>query len=306
MRLSIWLLLPGPLLLAACAAPARSTSTSSEASSKLHRVGELPERYHDIWVAWVDEDPDWPKLREEALGDPDLTRFLVENLARILVRTYRSGAIAPMHDPHVGPFERARAELLRIGAPAVPTLAELMAVADSSTAQLCADLLVEIGEPALDYVPALLGREQTSDRARAALLLGRLPHAGRREEALLAELARMVTEDPDWGVRQACVRALGLRAARQVSNDTARRALERALTDPEADVARAAAQALSDLGEQRSIPALLNFVERAERGADLASFEVAQRALRRLSHTGRSRSAREWRDWWRANLPPQR
>lgn len=290
--------LPTLLLVLACAAP--------EPTGEVRRVGELPPEYRDTWMAFVDEDPAWPEIRGRALEDPRLTSFLVDNLARVMLRAYRGGAIGGAHDPSVGPFERARAELARIGAPAVPTLAELMAIGDGTAAHLCGELLAEIGSPALGYVGGLLDRDAAQERARAADLLGRLPHAGEGEEALLEALAARLADDPDWSVRKASAEALGHRAARHRVVDPTRRALSAALTDEDGEVARAAAFGLARLGDPQAIPALLNYLERTQRAADLLSHEAGQRALRALARTGEPRSPREWRDWWRANRPPAR
>jgi hypothetical protein len=285
-----------PLLLAACAGP-------HAPAGKLRPVGQLPEDYRDTWVAWVDQDPAWPEIRARALEDPRMTRFLVDNLARIMLRAYRGGAIAGAHEPEVGPFERSRAELARIGAPAVPTLAELMAIGDGSAALLCGDLLVEIGSPALGYAPQLLERDSALERERAAALLGRLPHAMDDEGGLLEALALRLEEDPEWTVRKASAEALGYRGSRHVEVETTRKVLSRALTDAEPEVARAAAFALARLADPAGIPSLLNYLERCDRSADLLSYEAGQRALRALSGATEAWTPRQWRDWWRTHRP---
>jgi len=288
------------LLVAACAAP------TPEPEGEVRRVGELPSEYRDAWMAFVDDEPDWPDVRARALEDPKLTSFLVDNLALVMLSSYRGGAIGGAHDPTVGPFERARADLARIGAPAVPTLAELMVIGDGTAAHLCGVLLAEIGAPALEYVPRLLARESAQERARAADLLSRLPHAKGEEEELLAALAALLEGDADWTVRKASAEALGHRGARHSVVAPTRRALSAALYDEDIEVARAAAFALARLADPQAIPALLNYLERAQRAADLVSYEAGQRALRALSRTDRARTPREWRDWWRANRPPAR
>ncbi|MDA1264402.1 MAG: HEAT repeat domain-containing protein [Planctomycetota bacterium] len=290
-------LLPAVLLslLAACASEPKSTA-------RLRPVGELPPVYKDTWVAWVEQAADWSERREAVLADPKLASFLVDNLARTMLKSYRAGAIAGAHDLRVGPFERSRAELVRMGAHAVPTLAELMAIGDATTALLCGEQLVEIGRPSIDYVLGLLERKEPHARARAAEVLGQLPHAGAKEPAVVAALVA-ATGDAEWFVRESATEALGHRGTRATEIGPTRQALSRALMDDDPEVGRAAAFGLARLADPEAIPALLNFLERAEREADLVSYEAGQRALRALSRTQKSRSPREWRDWWRANRP---
>ena len=160
---------------------------------------------------------------------------------------------------------------------------------------------MEIGGPALDYVPRLLQRESAPERSRGVEVLGRLPHSGAAEEELLAALAVCLLEDSDWTVRKASAVALGLRGRQHIELDSARRALSRALSDGDGDVSRSAVLALARLGDPQAVPALLNHLERVKRSADLVSYEATQRALRALTGSGESRTPREWRDWWRVN-----
>lgn len=287
------------LLLAACAA------SDGGSTARMRSVEELPEAHRETWVAWVERDPRWPELRERALADEELTAFLVDNLARVMLKSYRSGEIAGVHDPEVGPFERARAELLRLGAPAVPTLAELMAIGDGTAAYLCRDLLVEIGRPAIDYAVGLLERESATARARAAQVLAHLPHAGDGEAAVQAALACRADED-EWQVREQAVIALGHRGARDARTDRVLGPLSRALADEDPAVARAAAAALTRCGDPRAVPALMNFLQRAHRDADLVSYQAGQQALQALTGTSRPRTPREWRDLWRSRKPVDR
>ena len=85
--------------------------------------------------------------------------------------------------------------------------------------------------------------------------------------------------------------------------EATRQVLSRALTDAEPEVARAAAFALARLGDPQAIPALLNYLERSDRRADLLSYEACQRALRALSGTAEAWTPRQWRDWWRLHRP---
>lgn len=286
--------LPLLLCLAACA---------SNEGIEVKRVGELPTEYRDLWVAFADEDPNYPELREEALTDPGRTTFLVENLTRTMLISYRRGEFAKAGDMEVHPFERCRAELIRLGEASVPTLAELMAIGDGTVAHICSELLVEIGRPSLGYVTSMLDREDPEERARVVVLLRDLPNGKAEEDGILAALADRLASDEDWLVRKSCAETMGYRGARHLRVDECRSALSRALSDEDIEVSKAAALALGRLNDVRAVPALLNFLERAHREADIISYESCQISLRALTGQKSSRTPREWRDWWRANRP---
>lgn len=287
---------PVALLAAACAAPA-------EDAGGLRRVGELPPAHRELWLAWLRDADDWPERRAAARSDPRLAAFLVDNLAREMLGAYGRGEIATRESDEHGLFERAQAELVILGPLSVPTLAELCAIGDAATAHLAGELLVEIGAPSIDYVAGLLERDEEQARRRAAELLGRLPHARSGEERVRSVLAARLAGDPDWLVRREAARALGRRGSMDVGTGEARRPLVAALGDADRAVREAAAEGLAQLEDPASIPALINYLERSEREADVGGVGTARRALRALSGGVERRDARAWREWWRSRPP---
>ena len=163
------------LLLAALASVGGCASTARGDEAGVRPLAELPAAHRELWTAWLRQDPDWTEHRLRAFEDQELERFLVENLAAEMVGSYVSGSLSSAHDARLGRYERARAELLVIGTPAVPTIAELAAVGDGAAAHACMDLLVDIGPSATAYLTGLLERDGARARERAALVLERLP-----------------------------------------------------------------------------------------------------------------------------------
>ena len=247
-----------------------------------------------------EDAPRWRTLREEALADERLTAFLVDNLARVMLQHCRGGRIVDHGADEHGPFERARAELVRFGAASVPTLTELLAIGDALTAHQCAELLAEIGAAAIDSVVSLLERDDDQARARAAELLARLPHARAGEGRVRAALAEVLAGDSFWLARSRAAGALGARGARDTDLTATRKMLLPGLADEDTTVARETAVALARLGDPEAIPALINFLEGTE---DLPCHRAAQGALEILARTREPQSARAWRAWWRDNRP---
>lgn len=287
----------GLTVLAACAV---WTACAAGPERGVRSLDELPPAHRELWVAWLADEPDWPERRARALEDGALTGFLVDNLAREMLRAYGRGEIASLGSGSHGPFERARAELAILGEHAVPTLGELLVIGNGATGMLAGDVLAEIGRPALDYVAALLERPSPTARRRAAELLARLPHGRGREGAVRDALVARLDRDPDWSVRAAVCGALGARGARDVETAPWRRALVAALGDGERSVTRGAVQALAALEDPAAVPALIRFLERSQGDGDLAGYRVAQDVLQGLTGTAQRRTPAGWGDWWRA------
>ncbi|MAE29605.1 MAG: hypothetical protein CMJ87_11610 [Planctomycetes bacterium] len=311
-------------LAAACASSggagqgARGQKTADSGAGVVS-LTDLPETHRDLWNAYLaagnssQDRAAWERARSEALEDPRLCAFLVDNLLRQLVRAWdRSQLAATGHLP--GPFERARRELARLGPLAVPTLVELMAMADGSVALLAADVLAEIGAPALGPTAALLEREAAAARRRGAELLGRLPRgeaAPRRgtgaaeasaescsEVALVAALGRRLLQDTEWVVRAQAARALGLRGGNGGQTGAARSVLGRGLRDEETNVRRESARALAALRDPRSIPILIDALERSVIDGQVGELPSLRAALKSLSGGRDYTSMAQWRQWW--------
>ena len=278
----------------ACGAP--RTEGDGPRSGVL-RTEELPPRERQAWEAWQRGGGRWELAREEVRRDPELVRFLVDNLVRELVKSYdRSRLSRPGEQP--GPFERAGAELVRLAPQSAPVLAEMLALRDGIVAFLAADLLVRIGVLGLEPVSAKLAHPEVEVRRRAAELLGRLPHGGESEARFEKALGRLAEKDPAWIVRAQAAGALGARGARHTHKGYAAGVLARCLADADASVAESAARGLRELAEPRVIPILIDALERNSARGDLAALRATRETLYELSGEKRDRSPEEWRRWW--------
>lgn len=278
--------------LASCAGP------GGDGGARLQPVASLPEDRRELLAAYGAGGPAWEARREEVRADPELARFLVQNLTLELHRAYDRAVLAGVGEDD-GPFERARAELVWFADSSTPLLAELLTSEDSIVRLLAADVLGEIGAPAVAPVAELLHGESRAGRRAAAELLASLPHAGAGEEAIQARLGEVAEGDADWVVRAQAARSLGQRGTRHVTTRTARLALQRVLGDGDPAVAREAALGLAALDDPEAIPALINLLERAERDADPRAHAAGEEALRALTGVSLPSNARAWRDWWR-------
>jgi hypothetical protein len=289
--------------LAGCAS--RGRKASSDGTASLVPAAALPERQRAVLDAWHQGGAAWEAEREKVAADPDLARFLVDNLVVEMVRAFDRSAISTAASPD-RPFDRAQAELVRWAARSTPVLVELLGVHDGIVAYLAADTLTRIGTPAVAPVSAKLGAPEPETRRRAAELLGNLPPAGAGEPAVLEGLGALAERDPQWIVRAQAARALGARGARHAHKGYAAAVLARALADPDPEVVKSALDGLATLGESSAIPALIRSLERAARDGDLAALKAAQSALRKLTGETADHDPEEWWARWRARgaAPP--
>jgi hypothetical protein len=287
------------ILGALCGLPTGCATTEPENTGRVRPVAELPPAYGELWVAWREEAPDWTALRRAALEDPALTRFLVENLVLDMLAGYGRADFATPGAVLGSQFDRARAELIVIGEPSTWSLAELNAIGNGYGSAIGGQALIEIGRPSIPAVVEQLDRKEFQARGRAVDVLAELPHARRGEPALQERLRVMVVQDPEWTVRKRCVDALAARASRDTTVEAARRSISRALGDPDEAVRRTAARALIRVGDPQGIPALINFLERCEREADLRGHDAALQALRALSGRTEPSDSASWRAYWR-------
>ncbi len=261
-------------------------------------AGELPAPEREVWERYRAGGAAWEVERERVLADAQLSRFLVDNLLREMIRSYDRSRLSRPGE-QAGPFERAGTELVRLAPRSTPVLAEMLALHDGVVAFLAADLLARIGTPALEPVCAKLSDPEAEVRRRAAELLGRLPHAGEAEARIEERLGTCVEHEKVWIVRAQAAEALGARGARHTHKGYAAGVLARCLGDADPAVAESAAKALRVLAEPRAIPILIDALERNAGRGDLAALRATQAALRELSGQQRDRTPEEWRAWWR-------
>ncbi len=298
-RLGVGLLLAG-LALGACSSSSSSKrSSTSSGTGRVVEVDQLPQSHRDLLRAYGAGGDAWESARAQALDDPALTRFLVENLFLELVRAHRSLG-GDDSERALRARDRARVELARMGAPAAPTLAAALEVADDVAAELAAQTLGAIGRPALPALLEVLAAPQPNARQRAALALARMPHGAREEPRVRDALVR-ASADAEWFVRAQAARALGARGVRDVETAPWRIALEKLLSDRDEAVVEAAAGALTELADPQAIGALIAALNEATNEAELRKFRALQHALERLSGVGPQPSIAAWRAWWRDN-----
>lgn len=292
------LLLAFLALVLGCTAPA----------ARMRRMEELPDSYRATWQAWLDDDPSWPEQRALLREDPELEGFVADNLLRQLLVSYGEQRFTTLESTRIGPFERARAELLILREASLPRLVELFAVGNAEASELAADLLSRLGRDAVLPVAELLERDEVMARQRSAELLGRLDMLPPEEEARVrGALVEALAGDEDWLVRARAAESLAGRGVRDRSMREARTALIQALGDPDPAVNVRAARSLAHLDDPQAVPALILYLDRSTALDQPGGMLAAQEALRGLLDAGgRARTSGEWHELWKEWLRARR
>ncbi len=291
------------LVCGGCAAPSEEPG-----EDQLTAERELPDEFREAWRAWYENSAEWPEWRERVAADPKLANFLVDNLVRVMIKFYERSALVDARSMP-GYFERAQRELIWMSDASGPVLAELLLVGDGVVAFLAGDLLVQIDEPRWSLLIAQkLSVEEAEGRRRAAELLQKLPHARKDEAQVLTGLERAALDDPEWYVRAEAVHAIANRALRGSDMARSRKALSRALVDEDRAVVLAACSGLAEAQDLAAVPALLNLLERQERGEqpDIAVNRAAEAAMAQISGQVGISGAPAWRAWWREKRSKER
>ena len=282
-------------LSSACSGPANSNSGNSAA---LVKSADLPERQRAVLEAWKTGGAAWEIEHERVVRDPDLARFVVDNLIVEMVQAFDRSRIAAVGKLE-GPFERAQNELVLLKEHSAPELAELLALKDGVVAFLAADTLEKIGAPAIAGTLHILDDSHVEARRRAAELLARLPNAGPGEPQVLEALGARVEKDEAWIVRGQAALALGARGARHKHKGYALGVLVRALDDLDTSVGESAARGIAALGEPRAIPKLTDALARAAQAGHVSVVAAIEAALASLSGEKRRLEPDGWRRWWK-------
>lgn len=257
---------------------------------------DLPEDHRALLDAYRLAAPDWSARRDAALEDPALASFLVDNLAASMVQSFDSARLGGIETPD-SPFKRAQNELVAIGDASTPFLIEMVAADDDILAHLGADTLIRIGEPAIPPALTLLEHERPVVRRRAAELLGAMPGPSVEEVAILAALARVGAEDPDWLVRAQAARAIGARCTYLPRTGALLQALTRLSSDSDPVVAAEAAKALGEVGELDGARILVRLLERALAEGEPRLYRAAQESLVEISGGQPENDPAGWREW---------
>ena len=284
------------LLASGCTVPAEEPTPVLRASS------QLPEAERQLLEAWRSRGSDWPLVREQALEDPRLASFLVDNALLDLIRAWQRGEFT---FTEAGGYEEVRAEVLALGAAAAPSVAALLGLGNGYGPAIASDVLLRLGPAGARALLAEVAPDRSAlVRGQALDLLGGFAPLGADLEAQVRTAAiDALARDPEWIVRERAARTLARRAAggRQGEDATldAVGALSRGLRDADPAVVRAAAVGLGLVGDRRAVPALVNHLERVLRGDDLAAARAAQRGLETLTGATGPRTPAQWRDWLR-------
>ncbi len=233
-----------------------------------------------------DGDSAWASTRAQwlALGDREAS-FLVTNMFGALLAAQRSVA------PEL--VERARHELVLIGAPSVPLLADVLAAGtvttvydeiaetdkpfavDDDARREAAEVLALIGAPAARATSDVLSRAETKSGRRFALQS--LGNMGDRGGATSRDTLVRYTRDDDWVLRVAAVTAL-----RTLTDAESERALAEALGDDEDLVRQNALGSLVMRRASGTLPAIRSSHARARDAGRLVESRRLERAIRTL------------------------
>lgn len=145
-------------------------------------------------------------------------------------------------------------------------------------------MVIEIGAAAADLLIELMRDSRRDIRYYATLCASEL-----RPRSALGPLVERLF-DGDYGVRSVAVDGLRGYPAREL--DGALESARHALHSEDAKRVQAAADALADLADIRSISDLLDAIQRNDDGSPYARRALV--ALTKQTHT----SARKWRGWW--------
>jgi HEAT repeat protein len=249
----------GGILLVGCeSTPRRDRGTTDDAPSW---VDQEAARYKNLFDA-----AEWDSLaasRQRLVSGGDSgVRFLVKFL---LVRSLATpmgdpgpGAAGQAYVDHVVSFRRhAEEELIAIGSPAIPFLAEYARTGRAEGARQCTRVLGFMGSEGLDALVQSAGRAPDETRKVIVEALG---ETGAPEA--LPHLVRFLERDSSWQVRGMAARGLGP-LGRTVGPERVVPALGAAAgRDPDLFVVQMCARSLVELDSPQGLRAALVCLER--------------------------------------------
>lgn len=295
---ALWIAIALSVAASGCKSSANSGTSRSNSSATVVKAEDLPERHRAVIAAWKKGGAVWEIEHENVVRDPELSRFVVDNLIIEMVQAFDRSRIAATGKAE-GPFERAQRELVLLGEHSAPELVELLALKDGVVAFLASDTLVKIGAPANEGARRLLDEPNPEARRRAAELLSKLPNAGADEPKVLEALGARVEKDEVWIVRGQAALALGARGSRHKHKGYALGVLVRALEDADVSVGESAAHAIATLGEPRAIPKLADALPRAAKSGRVSVVAAIEAALAALSGEKRRLEPDGWHRFWK-------
>jgi HEAT repeat protein len=281
------------LLLAACASSAKPYHPGALGPEQAAKCRAAEDAYRK-------NAPEYPQLRDELVKDPVAASWLVRMFVRDLFAVREGRPLGTDEDllraaaRIENPVEkRALAEILTLGAVAVPTVVgDLLLHDQPQPRELGIELLGRIGQPALPALREVVRADEPKHRRAAARALAAI---GANDDALV-ELSRL-TKDGDYTVRADAVR--GLRRGNAAAGEVVRQVLT---GDADPFVRRVAAGALAGHADPQSAVALIDYLERCKRDVDAQGAQVAQESLQAISGSRGPRTVEAWRAW-AAKLP---
>lgn len=290
------------LCAASCGTPASNYTPGQLDTDQMSRCRAVAQAY-------VDNQAEYPQLRDELRADPVAMAWFVRYLETDIVRT-REGQVEVLSQedvridrvramqkrrdepvkwdlPGQRPDSRAVAQIIAIGDMAVDVVVNDLALSPQEFLRgIGIELLTGIGEPA---VPALLQLARTGEPQQQRVAARALGEIGARGVALdaLRELAR----SPVWRIRSDA--ATGLSSGGPEARDL----LIEMLSDEDAFVRRKAGEALSAYKDRVSAGALVDFLEACKKSEDWMGERAAQKALQGIAGTRLPRAATAWRQF---------
>ena len=238
----------------------------------------------------------WEQTLSSARSNPELSRFLVDNLARQLSRAFAGGSGVDLARPD-GTFNRARSGLIALGEPTCELARQMVADGDDVIAYLGGDLLAALGDSGCDDLLVLLADRREQVRRRAAESLGLVP-APISDEVLNA-LSERCRDDESWVVRAQSAQALGRLAYQAPERDDLLVTLAAVSRDDDLSVAAEAAAGMARCGDDRATPHLIALYQRGLDAGHPAAAQAGRGALEAL-HGRSMRGPAEWWGWWNA------
>lgn len=236
----------------------------------------------------------WDETLEEARSNPELARFLVDNLARQMGRAFAGGSGVDLARPD-GTFNRSRSGLIALGEPTCVLAREMLASGDDVIAFLGGDLLSALGERGSRDLIELLGDRSSQVRRRAAEALGQV--SAPIPEDVVAALSEHSRRDGSWVVRAQSAQALGRVAPLLSDRDAVLVTLAAVSRDEDLSVAAEAAAGLAQCRDERATPHLIRLWQRGLDAGHPVAAQAGRGALE-LLHGRALGDVRDWRSWW--------
>jgi hypothetical protein len=272
------------------AAPAAAASVGSDGAFPARRPDaagfERLQAAERLWRA--KDEAGFAAARDELAGEPLLAFWLARLLIRdalFLRENARADESALVGDlPWQAPFD----QLVALGAAAAPCVVlDLLRQRAADRNELGAEVLHAMGPAAMPSWERILEVADPAVRRHAVRAM-----AGWEGDPRVLDQLLDATRDPDFGVRAAAWRGVGL-----WGSDQGPRLRQALAADQDPFVQRAIVEGLGRQADRDSASAVVDFLERAAAQRDEDGVEAAHRALATWSGRAERDSAPGWRRW---------